>query len=183
MSLSLLLGLALLIQPTVLFPDNEDYQTVPASPIDLPPIGDYQLDVPMRWAYAAACTSATFMALSLGLLSRASKAGIYHGVACNSLVSFLATLALLPVWVPDKEDTSTLVIPSLKHGLLLLAITVISFAGQLFQALALHRKSPRQLSLISFVQPIFSTGLQTAFLDRTVDVLPLAGSVLIAANV
>jgi drug/metabolite transporter (DMT)-like permease len=167
------------MQPTILFPDNEGYQTVPAAPIDLPPIGDYSLDVPLSLAYIAACTSGFFMAISLGLLSRAVKISIYHSIASSSLFTAILSTVLL---LSTSEQKRWVASPSTKHTLLLCAIIAISLLAQLFQALALQRKSPRQLSLFSFVQPIFSTGFQTIFLDHTIDVLPLAGSVLIAAN-
>lgn len=183
MSVSLLLGLTLLIQPTPLFPHNVAYPTVPASPIDLPPIGTYNsLHISLPFAYFAAFTATLFMVISLGLLSRAVKITIYHSMASNSLVTALLSMIVF-VCAQTEQTERGFTIPPARQIFLLLGITFISIMAHLFQALAFQRKSPRQLSLVGFLQPIFSTGFQTIFLDRSIDVLPLAGSVLIAANV
>jgi drug/metabolite transporter (DMT)-like permease len=184
-SVSISLGLALLIQPTFLFPDNEDYDTVPASPIDLPPIGNYDLQVPVSLAYAAAFASTFFMVLSLGLLGRAVKVSIYHSISSNSIVTAILSIIVLVASSssssPSRDDP-LFIMPSRKQGVLSLAIVTTSFFAHVFQTLAFQRKAPRQISLITFIQPVLSTGLQMIFLDHTIDVLPLLGSVLIAIN-
>jgi drug/metabolite transporter (DMT)-like permease len=180
-SVSLLLGVVLLVQPTPLFPDQLGFLTIPASPIDLPPIGDYSLDIPLPLAYFAASVSAFFMVISLGLLSRAVKISIYHSISSNSLLTAVSSLVIYSV--TRKKESSSFDMPSTTQVVLSATIIGISLLAHLFQALALQRKSPRQLSLVSYIQPIFSTGLQTVFLDHSIDVLPIAGSVLIAANV
>jgi drug/metabolite transporter (DMT)-like permease len=137
--------------------------------------------MPLPLAYLAACASSLFMVFSLGLLSRAVKISIYHSISSNQLITALFSFVIFLATRSGGDDD--LSIPSTKHTFMFTAMIAISLLAHLFQALALQRKSPRQLSLISYVQPIFATGLQTVFLEGSIDVLPLAGSVLIGANV
>lgn len=119
------------------------------------------------------------MIISFGLLSRAIKISVYHSITSNS---FLTCILSITIYLANHDNQPETKLPSFKYLVHLAVIVTVSLLAHILQGISFRQKSPRQLSLVTYLQPVFTTALQTIFLDRSLDVLPLAGSVLIAAN-
>lgn len=193
-SLSLWLGLVLMVQPNFLFgsssqDDSFEDETVAALPLDLPALVNAELlPISVRTGYAAMTGCGLFTLFTMAVFDETifknsqRKVSAYQTILISSLITILAGI---PVRFAITKDWDVINISALQNGksiLLFFSIVVIGFFGKILQDLSLIKTGACQFGLISFLQPLLSTGIDLVFPDLASDVLSLAGCLLIIVN-
>lgn len=193
-SLSLWLGLVLMVQPNFLFGNSSqdgtfEDETISALPLDLPALVNAQLlTISVRIGYAAMAGCGLFTLFTMAIFDETifknsqRKVSTYQTILASSLITILAAVPIRFALTKDWNMINISAIQSPKSILLFLSMIVFGFIPKILQDIALIKTGACQLGLISFLQPLLSTGIDLVFPDLANDVLSLAGCLLIIVN-
>ncbi|PWN32999.1 uncharacterized protein FA14DRAFT_162175, partial [Meira miltonrushii] len=176
-SLSLWIGLVLMVQPNFLFgnssqDDTFEDETVAALPLDLPALVNAQLlTISVRAGYAALTGCGLFTLFTMAVFDETifknsqRKVSTYQTILTSSFITIVAGISVRFAITKDWDMINISALQNGKSILLFVSIVVIGFFAKILQDLALIRTGACQFGLISFLQPLLSTGIDLIFPD------------------